>query len=429
MKKYQGVAPDKRSKKEKKKDWDAKELLAGSVPTFRVVNSISEIKKGVLRDQNGSGSCTTQAIAKAIEMAMVKFGYEKTEINRVISATYHYQNRSNRPASGSNPQEMLEWIRKNGFYKEADVPSQKMTDYAMDSYKIAESVKKKTNYELNYFLDMNPQFEQMAQYVEQYGNATLWIMSDYNSYVKDIPNPVKRSGDISHMVCIVDSITLGGVKYLVMDESWGNVSNTELGERGQRLLTKEAFNIMKYQAQVSILTKKAEGKIDYSKYQNITKNNYRDRSVNILNIQEMLKEGGYMSKNIDTINYDKKGNKYGYYGDATADAVLKWQLDNITSVSAKQLKNWKGHYFGNASLQVIKSKVAGDTPVEENMENIKFRWDKFILVLASAFVSYLVVVLANPETALETLGIPTILTPLLHFVFQAIDKYLKDIKG
>lgn len=353
IKKYIGVAKDTRTKKEQKKDWKAKELLASSVPIFRVVGSLLEVKKGVIRNQDGSNSCTVNAIVKALEIQLLNKGYEVEEINRIISATYPYQNRSNRPAGGSNPQEMYEWTRKNGFYREADVPSQNMNDAQIDSYKIAENITKQTNYKLNYSIDFNPTFEEVAQYVEQYGSATLWVYGELSAWLNDIPL-AKKGNSISHMVAVVDDITLNGVKYLVIDESWGNHNNTELGQRGQRLLTKEAFNAFRYQAQVPILSKKEEIKeIDYSKYKDLPYLEFGYRNKSVLLLQEMLKETGYLSKEIDTINYDKKGNKYGYYGTITASAVLKWQLDTIKDVSQAQLKAWEGKYFGNASRNAI----------------------------------------------------------------------------
>ena len=78
---YQGVLKDIRKRREKKKDFNAKELLVSSVPLFRQIKSISEAKNGVLRDQNGSGSCVTQALSKAIEMSLKKQGFDDDVIS------------------------------------------------------------------------------------------------------------------------------------------------------------------------------------------------------------------------------------------------------------------------------------------------------------------------------------------------------------
>lgn len=221
---YNGIAKDTRSEKEKAKDFNAKELLVSSPVIFRNVSGVSEVKCGVIRNQDGSGSCVCQSLVKAIEMS-AKFN--NFDITLPKSSTYIYQNRSNRPQSGSSPVEMCQFTKSNGWYLEKDVPSQNMNDYQMDNYKITADRLKEQGYTLSYFVDSTPEFEEIASYVAQYGNTMLLIDSDYNGYCKDIPTPNERNHQIRHEICIVDSITYNGVKYLVMDDSWGITGDSE----------------------------------------------------------------------------------------------------------------------------------------------------------------------------------------------------------
>lgn len=421
---YNGIAKDSRSKKEIAKDFQAKELLVYSPKLFRNITSFSEMRKGVIRNQNGSGSCVTQALAKAIEMNI-----EKQELSHVLSATYPYQNRSNRPQSGSSPQEMAQFTRSNGFYLESDVPSQNMNDASMDGFVIPQTKQKKQGYQVYYFVDTSPNFEETAQYVEEFGNATMLVDCDYNGYVKDIPTPNSRNHQIRHQICAVDNITLNNTQYIVIDDSWGIFGDSELAKRGQRLITKDAFNKMVEQVLVMRVMKVEKGNVDYSKYTNLPYMEYGHRNAEILRLQEMLKETGHLPKDLDTVNIDKYGKKYGYYGTITNNAVLKWQLENIKTVSEKQLKAWGGKYFGNASLQTIKnlSNGNGDNTPQENMQKIQFKWDKFLTITGSALLLYIATNINNIEWTKA--GLISAGTALIQFLAQAILKYINEEKG
>lgn len=435
MQKYNGVAPDTRTKKEKAKDFNAKELLvSGTNNTFRKVSSLSEVKGGELRNQDGSGACVSHALAKAIEMGSAHIGDLEVALPK-ITATYPYQNRSNKPESGSSPVELANFVRKNLNYLEALVPSENMNDSQLDSYKIDSSVPKIKGIKINYFVDSTPEFEEVASYVSQYGNCMLLIDSDYAGYVKDIPTPSKRNHQVRHEICVVDSINLDGVDYLVMDDSWGIFGNSELAQRGQRLITREAFYKMVEQAIVIVVSKEEVNQMDYSKYLSLPKMEFGNRSKYVLKLQEMLKESGYMGKEIATINYDSRGNSYGYYGTATANAVLKWQLDNIKSVSQTQLKTWAGKYFGPSSLQAIKnlSLVKGEETENTNMTNIKFRLDKASIIAGAIFVFdtalQFLQTLNVKEIDWSTAGLLAVGTTFLHYLAQAALKKIGGNKG
>lgn len=444
---YNGIAEDKRSKKEKAKDFNAKELLvSGSFDTFRKVNSLSEVKRGAVRNQDGSNSCVPQAYAKAVEMSIrdilnIPFNAILTpqEIEIIMTATYAYQNRSNREyGGGSDPAEICYFGKKNKIYLERDVPSQNMNDTQIDNYKISSSLPKVGNYDFAFFLDATPEFDEIATYVAQYKNTMLLIDSDYLGYAKDYPTPNKRNHQIRHEICVVDSINYNGVDYLVIDDSWGITGNSELAQRGQRLISKEAFYGMVEQAYVIVVSKVAEkAGVDYSKYASLPKLNFGDRSNDVLKLQAMLKESGYMPENLDTINYDSKGNSYGYYGKSTAYYVLKWQLDNIKTSSQAQLSAWGGKYFGQASLLAIKNlSNAGGSNIEPTAEEnmiinntpIRFNWSKYLQVVGSIVVGFLLTIDIN-NVSFTKAGIFAIGTGFIHFAWQALQKKYNVSKG
>lgn len=347
---YQGVAKDTRTKKEKAKDFNAKETLVSSIPRselFRKISDPTEARVGVRANQDGSSGCVEFALAKAIQMQLEKLGVSKQVISKI-----DYQFRSNRPQPGCIPQERVEFKRKNSWYYEKDVPSENLNDTQLDTLQVAQGVLRENGYDLFYYVDWTPTFLETAQYIYDNWNALMLIDTDYNNYVKDFITPGKRGGGIRHEICGADSVNYTNKDYIVFEESWGITSNTEIGKRGQRFMDESSFNAGVEQVIFIRLSKKSENKVDYSKYLDLPYLEYGYRNKAVLKLQDMLKEANYMDKG-STINKDEYGNIYGYYGNSTRYAVLKWQLDNIKDVSQAQLKAWGGKYFGKASKNAI----------------------------------------------------------------------------
>jgi len=68
---------------------------------------------------------------------------------------------------------------------------------------------------------------------------------------------------------------------------------------------------------------------------------YGQRNDGVLELQRFLTQVGLMSTVHNT----------GYYGNITAKAVLTWQLANVDTVNKWQLDQWKGYYWGPASVK------------------------------------------------------------------------------
>jgi len=426
---YQGVAKDTRTKKEKAKDFNAKETLVSSLPRselFRKISDPTEARVGILANQDGSGACVEFALTKAIQMQLEKLGVSKQVISKI-----DYQLRSNRPQSGSSPQEMVERKRKLGWYYEKDVPSENLNDAQLDALQVAQGVLRENGYDLFYYVDSTPTFLETAQYIYDNWNAMMLIDTDYKNYVKDFITPGKRGGGIRHEICGADSVNYTNKDYIVFEESWGITGDTEIGKRGQRFMDESSFKAGVEQVIFIRLSKKSENKVDYSKYLDLPYLEYGYRNKAVLKLQDMLKEANYMDKG-STVNYDKYGNSYGYYGNSTRYAVLKWQLDNIKSVSQAQLKDWGGKYFGKASKNVIISKITskGGIIEDNNMKEIKFRWDKYAIVAVSAILTFLGANLVNVDFSQDwKLALAGLATGALQFAIQALIKYFKEDIG
>ena len=338
IKKYDGISPDIRANNEKAKDWQAKESLVSSIPIFNQVNSLSSVKKGTLRNQDGSGSCVTQALAKAIEMSMRKQGFGNEEIDKIVSALYFYQNRSNKPKAGSSPVEMCEFARKNKWYRESDVPSQNMSDTQMDQYQIAKDILKVNGYELNYFVDNTPTFEETAQYVEIAGNAMLLVDTSFSNWCKDKPIPGGKGGGVRHEVCAVDDVLFLGEKLIFVDDSWGKFSTSEMGERGQRMITEETFNSIVEQVIYVVISVKTD-----ELHENFPIMYYGQTNDYIKKLQDFLKKDGCFPLSQETT---------GYYGNITSKAVFLFQTKHKVA-SQLEINSLQGRRVGLKTIKKL----------------------------------------------------------------------------
>lgn len=224
---------DDRSPDEKAQDFRYDEIASG-IPQ---VNWVEKRPVGYTpRNQDGSGSCVAQTVAKMLEIADFKNDKETT----IYSATPVYQNRRNKPAPGMSYVDALSQPIKSGTRLERDVPSQNMGDSAMDNEVIdgGDAPVRPLNY-----IVLPTDFETVAYNVQKYGSAMVWVKSSYEEWCKDVPEGKSDSEAVRHSVTAVDCILYKGKKYLIIEDSWGtwqNVSDIPLNE-GQRAISEEFF--------------------------------------------------------------------------------------------------------------------------------------------------------------------------------------------
>ena len=212
--KYEGARVDTRTTEEKARDWQARELFAFGLPTFRTVQE-NQWKKYQVRNQDGSGSCVANSQAKLAEvMHFLKKG-EKVKYSHAPV----YQRRANKPAAGMGYPDAPKLQVQIGTCRETDMPSENMTDTQLDALTLP------ANYESmndearpHAYVAVQMTFNDVAYYVEQHGACIIWIVSDYANWNKDIPSVGgKANGEVRHSICAVDAVTLNGKKYIVID--------------------------------------------------------------------------------------------------------------------------------------------------------------------------------------------------------------------
>lgn len=332
---YIGVLPDNRTEAEQALDWLAEEIAsAGEMkPKFRKVAK-NKWKKYTLRDQDGSGSCVSQALAKGFEVLYKK----ETGKTVVFSSVPIYQKRQNAPEAGMYIHDAFAIAVKSGTCPEKDCKSQKMTDAQMDSAKIPDNFE-----DINNFLDalayvsMPKDFDYIASWVEKFGYAQVHIASSRKCWSRDFPTLGSLNRNVRHAIAVVDAVTYDGKEYLVIEDSWG-----EFGEfKGQRLLSRAVFNDMFTKgAGFTLLKYDVSDIVTATTFK--TPLEYGQTSEEVKNLQRFLQGKGFFPYNVAIT---------GFYGEITAKAVLAWQLANKVDTQLN-LNSLKGHFFGPKSIKV-----------------------------------------------------------------------------
>lgn len=332
---YNGVQPDTRPESEKAKDWLSIEVAstAETKPIFRTVQDF-QWKKYTVRNQDGSGSCVANTIAKMLEVKRylskgdsVKFSHAPIYIKRI-----------NRPSSGMVGTDALDLAIKFSSCKESEMPSENMSDKQLDSLSLPanfEDLNNLVNPKNRVLLPMD--FDYVAAMVEKEGCAMIWVNTDYASWCKDIPTAGGKKGSVVHSICAVDAITLNGVQYIVIEDSWGKFGKYD----GQRLITREFFNDAVWFG--GLLLDFTYNVVTFPFENFNVPMTYGETNNEVKRLQDYLKSKGLMPSNIQST---------GYYGNITAKAVYAFQIRyNVAPLS--ELDFLKGKRVGQKTLNKI----------------------------------------------------------------------------
>jgi len=330
-----GLLPDTRPEAEKLKDWSSTELVAmGTViPHFRDVTE-GEWFKYQVRNQDGSGSCVANTVAKMLEV--------KYELGQGKSVKFShapiYVNRSNRPGTGMIGVDALKLAVKYSSCPEDTLPSENMNDTQLDAIKLPANYEELNNLVApTHYATCPVDFDYVAAMVNKEGCAMIWVNTDYPSWCKDIPTVGGVKGKVVHSITAVDAVRFNGVEYLVIEDSWGKFGKYN----GQRLITREFFKDAVWFAAVL-----------YDFVYNITDDQFApfttimefgQKSDEISRLQKLLQARGFFPADQSVTSF---------YGPITARAVLQMQLKyNVDSV--KVLTELGGKRVGKKTLLKI----------------------------------------------------------------------------
>lgn len=347
-----GVVDDTRDEVEKLSDFKQSELVSAFVAPVWKEKTLDQCRNFPIFNQDGSGSCVAQTMAKLLGINY----YNDNGTYVHFSATHIYQRRANKPSSGMGGIDVFEIARK-GVTLEELVPSQNMSDTAMDSTEIA-SYKQQVGEIFksgNYIFLNNGDIDQVASTIEATKKGVMiWIFAQYDEWteVPAILNPslTKENAPIRHSIAVVDYMLYNGKKALVIEDSWG----VGYGKGGRRIITEDFFKARNYFAGyvvnfkfgevfVPVIEKPYYFNMNMQFVESTSDPLHLGQKDEVIQLQKVLQKQGYFPSNVDCT---------GYYGAITAKAVLAYQIANrIDDIDT--LKKLKGHYFGGKSRDFI----------------------------------------------------------------------------
>lgn len=212
-----GLIEDPRSPEEKILDYQHEEFYA-AVELAWMEKQPEHWKRFNTRNQNGSGSCVGQAVAKALETLNM----------RIMSAHPIYRRRSNFPGFGMwlhnggdlvhDKDKLKKDPSKNanrGTTTDLADPSQNLSEYEMNR-----DVTVKTPTLVDAYVFVPPRdIDSIAQAIQTNKHCILTFVSNYDEWTA-VPE-VKGTTKWGHCVCAVDYTLYNGAKALIVEDSWG----------------------------------------------------------------------------------------------------------------------------------------------------------------------------------------------------------------
>lgn len=285
-------------------------------------------------DQDGSSSCVANAVAKMLGIENLK------EEGKFVhfSPRDIYTRRTNKPAEGMYFREAMEIGSKYGATLEQLMPSQGLSEVIMNSAldrtpydEIIAKAGRGGNY-VSLPYDMNA----IATILSRGKGVLLGFGFDYSEWDRVVP-VITGNVKYCHAVCATDFGLLNGKKVIAIDESWGlkNIKQRFITEDwfAKRCVASWYFEDLSNKEAIGITTK----------YEFLFDLEIGMSNVDVLKLQQKLKELGFFPANQDCT---------GYYGGITAKAVIDFQLKY--GIIASKDEEGAGR-FGPKTRQVLNS--------------------------------------------------------------------------
>lgn len=292
---YNGIAIDPRTEEEKSKDYQASDILGGSV-TDIVWEEKKDWTKLSLRRQITSSSCGAQSIARVIE------SFNKD----IMSATPLYRFRSNFSGEGMFAKDIGEIGKNKKTTTEALSPSQNMTEAQMNSAPIPDV--RPFGIAGYYFLPINPDL--IATALEKGHGIIFGIGANIEEWTSHPKHTGLRPTFNHYVACVDKNYTLyNGEKSFIIDDSVNAYST--INGSGQRILTEDFLRKRAWTVMAFIPETKVEKPVH-----TFTKNMvFGDRGNEVTMLQRCLIDQGLLKAGLDT----------GYFGGLTLKAVRAFQ--------------------------------------------------------------------------------------------------------
>lgn len=336
-----GALPDVRPVEERERDFHFEEIVAGADPVAWSEKKKEQWRKFPIFNQNGSGSCVAQTMAK--ELGILRWLKDGLYVH--FSATDIYQQRINKNSGGMGAADVHNIVKHKGATLEILCPSQNMTDAQMDAINVdgykreISSVFKISNYVELPMRDIDT----VASTIQKTRKGVMvWFYFKYDEWndypTIKVPNlSATAPSTIRHSVTAVDFALVNGKKSLIIEDSWG----PNFGLSGQRVISEDFFKVRNFYAAYLTKFNFEEGTTPPPSHSFSIPMNFGDTNNEVKNLQDALRSLGHFPTNVAST---------GFYGSVTAKAVLEWQKKyNVDSLSS--LEALAGRVFGPKSMQ------------------------------------------------------------------------------
>lgn len=343
-----GALLDTRTEEAKLKDYTFKEIVSAPTPVTWIEKPQSEWRHFPIFNQNGSGSCVAQTLAKLYGILY----WLKNQTYVHFSATHIYQRRVNKPQGGMGGVDAFN-IAAKGVTLEELVPSQNMSDTQMDAVEIPQ-YKQDVGaiFKIpNYVQLPEGDIETVASVIQTTGKGVMvWFYfrnDEWTNQPKVLYPDLDRTASTTarHSVTAVDYTLVGGKKCLIIDDSWG----VNYGYQGERVIDEDFFKARNFFAAYPMTFQFYDQPTPFPplkpKYTFTTPLEFGQTSDAVFALQSILKYEGLYPTNVATT---------GYYGAITATGVLKWQIAHDVAPLA-ELNPLAGRRVGSKTIVKLNS--------------------------------------------------------------------------
>lgn len=314
-------------------------------------------RKFPVRNQDGSGSCVAQTLAKLMGiLAYLRFG-----IFIVFSAGHIFMQRKNRPASGMWADDAYQ-IAQKGVTLEEFLPSMNKDDSALDSAYISELHKKMGLAISNYIWLPVGDIEAVASVIQTTKKGVMnWHRFAVSEWLA-VPKVLVQNPPNHHSIAGVDFTLYEGEKAIVIDESWGDT----FGFDGQRVLKESWYKARNTHASYP-MDFKFDGNVPTPPKEKFLKTliyieldlktqeipahlvaTHEAQKADVVRLQDVLKKEGLMPSNIAST---------GLYQELTRKAVKAFQYKYAVA-PALELEEVNGKRVGQKTLDKLNALYA-----------------------------------------------------------------------
>ncbi len=304
---YSGIIKDVRTSEQIALDYLHSEIAAGVVLKWN--RNMVEAPIYSIRNQDGSGSCVAQSVAKGLE----------TLTGTIQSAHPIYARRINSPSVGMYLQNAGSILKHQGTTTEILDPSQNMNDVQMD---VAINVPTPETDYLYIMINTFKNIDQIAEAIEMYKHCFITIDANYENYVnQEIPKVIPGASlNMEHCLTATYYFTsANGEKCLMVDESWGPDNLTK------RIFTESYINAYATGAMYLIpLAEVSAPLVPQFTFSNPL--HFGDSNFSVKTLQDILKVEGFFPLSVAST---------GQYGNITRVGVLAWQKKHNIATPAE----------------------------------------------------------------------------------------------